>query len=119
MEPYEQLVAWQRAHALFLLVYRLTGSWPKEEKYGLTSQARRAAFSVPANIVEGKARYGTREFRKHINIACGSLAELKYAFHAARDLEIISPEGHQTFATCAAEASKCLHGLLRSLPRDK
>ena len=115
MQPYEQLVAWQKSHALFLLVYRLTARWPKEEKYGLTSQARRAAFSVPANIVEGKARYGVPEFRKHVNIALGSLAELKYAFHAARDLGMATPEDFQAFMAAADDASKCGHGLLRSL----
>ena len=119
MQPYEQLVAWQRSHALFLLVYRLTGPWPKEEKYGLTSQARRAAFSVPANIVEGKARYGVPEFRKHVNIALGSLAELKYAFHAARDLGLVTAADHQVFLTAAEETSRCTHGLLKSLLKGK
>jgi four helix bundle protein len=119
MQPYEQLVAWQKSHTLFLLVYRLTAKWPKEEKYGLTSQARRAAFSVPANIVEGKARFGIPEFRKHLNIALGSLAELKYAFHAGRDLGMVTPEDHRTFLAAAEEASKCGHGLLKSLLNDK
>ena len=119
MQPYEQLAAWQKAHALCLLVYRLTAKWPKEEKYGLTSQARRAAFSVPANIVEGKARYGVPEFRRHLNIALGSLAELKYAFHAGRDLGMVTPEDHQVFLAAAEEASRCGHGLLKSLLNDK
>lgn len=119
MQPYEQLVAWQKSHSLFLLVYRLTARWPKEERYGLTSQARRAAFSVPANIVEGKARYGVPEFRKHVNIALGSLAELKYAFHAARDLGMVTPEDHTTFLMLAEDASKCGHGLLKALLNAK
>src|SRR6266567_9367315 len=75
MKRYERLEAWQAAHHLVLLTYRFTKDFPREELYGLTSQARRAAFAVAANIVEGSAKKGPREFRRFLDIAVGSVAE--------------------------------------------
>lgn len=114
-EPYEGLVAWQRAHALFLEVYRLTKSWPTEERYGLTSQARRAAFSVPANLVEGNAKRGSGELRRYLNIAIGSLAEVKYAIRASTDLGYTSHREVEAFNRLAGETGRCLFGLLRTV----
>src|SRR5213594_4148701 len=74
-QPYERFEAWKSCHALALEVYRISASWPAGERFGLTAQARRAAFSSPANIVEGSARRGAREFRYFLNVAVGSLAE--------------------------------------------
>jgi four helix bundle protein len=92
MAHYETLVAWKECHTLALMVYRLTERFPKREMYGLTAQARRAAFSAAANIAEGAAKRGPAEFRRFLDIALGSLAELSYAFRLARDLGIL-PEG--------------------------
>lgn len=72
------------------MVYRLTEGWPNQERYGLTSQARRAAVSVPANLAEGVAKRGRREFRRYLDIALGSLSELRYLLHLARDLGYVS-----------------------------
>jgi len=83
------LEAWQAAHQLVLLTYRVTKIFPREELYGLTSQARRAAFSVAANIAEGSAKKGPREFRRYLDIAVGSLSELAYIFRLVKDLELI------------------------------
>jgi four helix bundle protein len=80
MMPYERLAAWQKSHRLVLLVYRATSKWPKTELYGLVSQARRAAFSIPLNIAEGSAKRGSREFRRFLDIALGSFSELAYCF---------------------------------------
>jgi four helix bundle protein len=88
---YQRLEAWQAAHHLVLLTYRFTKSFPHEELYGLTSQARRAAFSVAANIAEGSAKKGPREFRRFLDIAVGSLSELAYIFHLVKDLVLIEP----------------------------
>ena len=115
MEPFESLAAWQKAHALFLAVYRTTANWPKSELYGMVSQARRAAFSVPANIAEGQARLGAPEFKRHVGIALGSLAELKYALRAARDLGWLTHDEHRRIHALAQEASRCGYGLLRSI----
>jgi four helix bundle protein len=92
MKPYEKLDAWMLAHALALDTFRVTAGFPKSELYGVTSQTRRAALSVPTNIVEGSAKRGPREFRRFLDMAIGSLAELSYLLRFARDLGILSPE---------------------------
>ncbi|HET7251241.1 MAG TPA: four helix bundle protein [Gemmatimonadales bacterium] len=92
MLPYERLTAWQVCYELTLEVYGSTSSFPKHELYGLTSQARRAAFSAAANIAEGSAKHGSREFRRFLDMAVGSLAELAFILRLARDLHYISNE---------------------------
>src|SRR5436309_15888847 len=91
MPPYERLKAWQECHKLVLATYRVTKAFPREELYGLTSQARRAAFSAAVNIiVEGSSKRGAREYRRFLDITIGSLAELGYAFRVARELDMLS-----------------------------
>jgi four helix bundle protein len=85
-QKFEDLIVWQKSHQLTLLVYRLTGSFPKTELYGLTSQMRRAAVSVPANIAEGFKRRRNPDKAGCMNIAQGSLEEVRYYFLLARDL---------------------------------
>ena len=92
MLAYERLHAWKLCHELVLAVYSATGSFPKHELYGLTSQARRAAFSAAVNIAEGAAKRGSAEFRRFIDISIGSLAELAYTLRLARDLALLSPD---------------------------
>jgi len=74
---YKELLVWQKGMVLAKLVYKLTMQFPVEERYGLTSQLRRAAVSVPSNIAEGQARQGTKEFLQFLSHAEGSLAELE------------------------------------------
>jgi four helix bundle protein len=88
--PYEKLRAWQTSHEVVLQVYRATEAWPKREMYGLTAQARRAAFSVAANIAEGVVKRGQREFRRFLDIALGSSTELRYIMRLARDLGYVA-----------------------------
>lgn len=90
MQPYERLRAWRECDELVLQTYRTTKSFPREELYGLTSQARRAAFSAAVNIVEGSSKHGAREFRRFLDISNGSLAELGYTFRVAHRLEMLS-----------------------------
>ena len=92
---HERLLAWQRAHELALAVYRVTETWPQAERYGLIGQARRAASSAAANIAEGAARLGPREFKRFLDIARGSLAELHNHLRLALDLGMISREEWQ------------------------
>jgi four helix bundle protein len=73
---YKELLVWQKGMSLAKMVYRLTVRFPTEERYGLTSQMRRAAVSIPSNIAEGQARRGTNEFLQFLSVAEGSLAEL-------------------------------------------
>jgi four helix bundle protein len=89
MMPYEKFVAWEAAHELALEVYRITEQWPRTERYELTSQTRRAALSAPTNIAEGAAKRGTREFRRYLDIALGSLSELSYLLRFTKDRGII------------------------------
>lgn len=86
MKTFRELRVWQQAHHLALSVYRLTETFPPTERYGLSSQIRRAAVSVAANIVEGHKRRRPKEFLHFLEIADGSLEELKYHALLSRDL---------------------------------
>lgn len=97
MAPYERLVAWKECHALALFVYEATSGFPKHELYGLTSQARRAAFSAAANIVEGVARPGATEFRRFLDISLASLSELAYTMRFAKELHILDESSWARF----------------------
>ena len=85
-EKFQDLVVWQKAHKLVLRVYGLTKDYPKAEVFGLVSQMRRSAVSVPANIAEGFKRKGRSDKARVMNIAQGSLEELRYYFILSRDL---------------------------------
>ncbi len=85
-KAFEDLIVWQKAHAWVLLVYQLSDSFPGKEIYALTSQFRRAAMSVPANIAEGFKKRGVRDKLRFFNIAQGSLEECRYDLILARDL---------------------------------
>ena len=112
---HERLKAWVACHELVLAVYRITADWPSRERYGLTSQARRAACSGAANIAEGSAKRGNREFRRHLNIALGSIAELSYALLLAKDLKYVSPEVWGEVEALRDHAGRLTWGLYRSL----
>jgi len=86
---FEDLIVWQKAHALTLAVYRASARFPKSERYGLESQVRRAAVSVPANIAEGFKKRGRRDKARYLNIAQASLEETRYYLILARDLEYL------------------------------
>jgi four helix bundle protein len=92
MAVYERFRAWQLCHDLSVAVYQATTTWPKAELFGLSSQARRAAHSAAANIAEGSAKRGSREFRRYLDISLGSLSELSYTLLLARDLRILTQE---------------------------
>src|SRR5437667_3517040 len=91
MAPHKRFIAWQECHKLVIAVYKATEDFPKHELYGLTSQARRAAFSGAANIVEGASRKGRNEFRRFLDISLGSLSELEYSLEVAAALEYLEP----------------------------
>lgn len=92
MASYRRFIAWRECHKVVIAVYKATEAFPRHELYGLTSQARRAAFSAAANIVEGASRKGKNEFRHFLDISLGSLAELEYALEVAAALEYVRPE---------------------------
>jgi four helix bundle protein len=105
-------------HELVLSIYRLTAEWPPKEQYGLTSQARRAAYSAAANIAEGSAKKGRREFRRFLNISLGSISELTYILLLARDLGYISREVWGEMEAMRDHAGRLTWGLYRSLERE-
>jgi four helix bundle protein len=115
MMPYERFEAWQLCHRLVLLIYRTTKAFPVEEKYGLTSQARRAAFSSAANIAEGCVKRGPREFRRYLDISIGSLGELAYIIRLATDLEYIPSAGREDLIELHKRASQVTWALYASM----
>ena len=86
MQRFTELKVWERSHALTLDLYRLTASFPEEERFGVVSQLRRAAASVPTNIAEGAKRTGAQDYARFLNIAEGSLSETEYLVMLSRDL---------------------------------
>ena len=88
-QKFEDLIMWQKAHQLALRVYKVTKNFPREEVFGLTSQMRKAAVSVPANIAEGFSKQGRSDKARFMNTAQGSLEELRYYFILSRDLGYI------------------------------
>lgn len=115
MRDHRRLRAFALADALVVAVYEVTREFPKEETFGLTSQMRRAAVSVPANIVEGCARQGLSEYLNFLNIAFGSLRELGYHMSLCHRLRYLSD---QTFSELNGQYEECarvLSGLIRSL----
>ncbi len=105
--------------ALVLDVYRCTQEFPKIETYGLTSQLRRAAVSVPSNIAEGQARLSTGEFKQFLGNARGSLVEVETQILIARDLGHMEQQASERILSAAAEVGRVLNGLLASLPTSK
>ncbi|HLZ41682.1 MAG TPA: four helix bundle protein [Candidatus Sulfotelmatobacter sp.] len=111
---YRDLVAWRKAMILVVQVYRATRTFPKDELYGLTSQLRRAAVSVPSNIAEGQARYSRREFHHFLSNARGSLAEVETQIMLAADLTYLPPKDAETLLLKSAELGRILNGLIAS-----
>ena len=93
MRPFCELRVWEASHALALRVYEATSAFPREETYGITSQMRRAAVSIPSNIAEGSAR-SDAEFHQFLRVALGSAAELEYQMLLSRDLGYLSEADH-------------------------
>jgi four helix bundle protein len=111
MHPYRQLLAWQACHALNLAIIEMTARWPSSERFELSSQLRRAAWSAAANIVEGSARRGPREFRRFLDISLGSLAELEYGLELARDRALLTDERYEVIESIRSKASRVTWGL--------
>jgi four helix bundle protein len=114
MRDHSKLKAFELADALALLVYKETVGFPREEQFGLTSQMRRAAVSVPSNIVEGCARSSESEYLHFLDIAYGSLRELEYQISLAHRLGYMEGEGCEALRSSCEEACKVLAGLIRS-----
>lgn len=105
---YKDLKAWQKADEFAFEVYRITKVFPKDEVYGLTSQLRRAALSVPTNIVEGYARKGDKELGRFVSIAVGSLAETEYLLDFSKRLGYLSEQEFAAIESLRNQVGKLL-----------
>jgi four helix bundle protein len=115
ISTFQDLSVWQEAHKLVLMVYQSTATFPKEERYGLVSQMRRAGISVPANITEGFRRRGIRDKIRFYNIAEASLEELKYFMLLSADLKYIPSS--DTLLNQANTVGRLLHRFIESTER--
>lgn len=108
MQDFRELKVWQKAHELTLTIYRATASFPREERFGMTSQIRRCAASVPANLAEGRCRRTDREFARFVETALGSASETSYHLLLARDLGYLPDDDYAKIAQMADEVRKML-----------
>jgi four helix bundle protein len=115
---YRTLKVWSKAHQLTLMVYRLTGRFPQSEQYGLTSQIRRSAASIAANLAEGCGRDSDPELVRFARIALGSATELDYHVLLARDLGYLMDDEYGVVAGAITEARRMLAALIRRMTRD-
>jgi four helix bundle protein len=119
MKDFRQLKVWEKSHQLALTIYRITASFPPEETYGLASQIRRAASSIPSNIAEGCGRDGDPELARFCIIARGSASELEYALLLARDLMLLSSNDYETLSQQTVEIKRMLTVLVQKLTADR
>lgn len=113
MQDFRKLQTWQRSHALVRRVYSLTRAFPEDERFGLTSQARRAVVSIPANVAEGAGRGGKREFGRYLDLAFGSASELEYYLLLAYDLSLLTATDYETVSAELSQVKRMLAGLSR------
>lgn len=118
MQDFKNLKVWQKSHALALDVYRITARFPREEIYGLTSQVRRSATSISANIAEGCCRGSETDFARFLYIAMGSASELECHILLARDLGFLSQVDAERLVVGATEAKRMIASLIKKLKAD-
>ncbi len=119
VQSYRQLIAWQKAMDFVAEVYRATRTFPKKEMYGLTSQLRRAAVSIPSNIAEGQGRQTTGEFRQFLGHARGSLLETETQVLLCERLDYLDNKTTKILIGHAAELGRILNGLMNSLEESR
>ncbi len=115
MRNFRDLEVWSRAHQLTLDLYRATDSFPTSEKFGITSQIRRASASIPTNLSEGCGRWGDGDMARFIQIAMGSASELDYLLLLAFDLGYLNEKEYQKLLTELSRARRMLTGLYKSV----
>jgi len=115
MKDFRQIQVWHKAHQLVLDVYCLTRDFPSEEKYGITSQIRRAAASIPTNIAEGCGRSSDKDFARFLQMSYGSVNEVDYLLLLAKDLLILGSELYERINNNLVEVKKMLAALIRKV----
>ncbi|MDO8524324.1 MAG: four helix bundle protein [bacterium] len=114
IKTFTEILAWQKAHQLTLEIYKITSQFPKTEQFGLISQMRRCAVSIPSNIAEGFKRKSLNDSLHFYNIAEGSLEELKYQLLLAKDLDYLNKEVYGELSELSDEVGKLLNGWKKS-----
>lgn len=114
-KPYHRLEVWRQAHQFVLEIYQVTDKFPTEEKYGLTSQLRRAAVSVPTNIVEGHAKRTRADFLRFLDTAKGSLTECEYLLELARDLGYLAGDSYELLESSRGQLAFVLYRFIGSM----
>jgi len=117
-QSYKDLLVWQKAMQLVTDIYHSTERFPRSEQFGLCSQLRRAAVSIPSNIAEGQGRNSAKEFIYHLSVAYGSLMEAETQIQIAANLSYVSQAEADTLITQTAEVGRMLNGLSKSLLRN-
>jgi len=117
MQNFRQLSVWQKSHKLTLSIYNITRTFPREERFGLTSQLRRAASSIGANIAEGCGRNTRIEFRRFLDLAMGSASEVEYFLLLAFDLGLITQVSYGPAEKGITEIKRMLAGFIETLRR--
>ena len=118
MRDFRSLDVWKKSHELVLAVYKASAGFPSSELYGLTSQTRRAASSIPANIAEGCGRGSDRDFARFLQIAMGSASELEYHLILARDLGFLDDVQQGSLEQATIEVKRMLTGFIKKLTAE-
>lgn len=115
MKDFRSLKVWAKAHALTLSTYRTTRGFPKDELYGLTSQMRRCAASVPSNLAEGCGRTSDNDFARFVEMAASSALELEYQLLLSHDLQFIDQPRYRELQAATVEVKQMLASLIKTL----
>ncbi len=115
MKDFRRLQVWHKAHALVLAIYRASSKFPSDERFGLTSQVRRACVSISANIAEGCGRHTDDDFARFLDYAMGSASEVEYHLLLARDLGFLDTKTHQRLPEQTTEVKRMLASFLGKL----
>ena len=118
MRDYKNIKAYKLAEELVMNIYSITNKFPKEEMYGLTSQMRRAAISVPANISEGASRNHKRDYLQFLYVSRGSMAELECLMDIANRLGFLPNKEHEQISNKRSEVAKTLYGLITAVEKE-
>ncbi|MBK9509346.1 MAG: four helix bundle protein [Cytophagaceae bacterium] len=115
MKSYRELLIWQKSILVVTNIYKLTRDFPKEELFGITSQMRRCAISIPSNIVEGFGRKSQGDFKRFLNISLGSIYELQTQIEISQNLEYLNTENYKYLMESCVELEKMMNSLVSKI----
>ncbi len=119
MKSYRELIVWQKSMRLAKEVYRVSGSFPNKELYGLTSQIQRSGVSIPSNIAEGYGRHSTSDYIRFLRVACGSLYEMQTQLEIAFSLDYLEKSQFDSLFDLSREIERMLNSLINKLVKNK